>query len=303
MESSPKPVVKFCNGASLTIEPRFTAILAGNTKFQIFAILSIAFFALIRPYGAQAALEKWQSSLIIFTMGAIVFALYGLFFTLLDRFGARVGIRRIHTVWIVLLTSFIGTFLGDWSVSIFDGPRLPFDQKLFIWAFNFAIFSGLEVFFSILILPDLIRRMELSDTSEPRLQSPQVFDPQPPASPSALEQNESASEIRVVTVSDKRFPAQFIRSVSSQGHYISITTFRGKNYFVRGRLRDFLEQIPEEMGYCIHRSHWVSWTGIERVNVANDNMLVCLDDDTTLPVARGRRSDFIERWNRRSQVN
>ncbi|WP_287885286.1 MULTISPECIES: LytTR family DNA-binding domain-containing protein [Paracoccus] len=304
MEVSPKTVVTFCNGSSVTPCPLFIRAIVRNCRFQIFAIFCMVLFVLMRPYRAHAELDKWQSVSIIFSMGVVVFALYFLFLSLTGKFGGRLGIRSVHTIWMVLLTSFIATFLGEWSVSLFDGPRLPVRETTFLWVFHFAIFLGLEVVFGIFVLPDVIRHVTQPEPAEVfALQPPvQALAEVLPLEPLVPEGGETASDMCVITVSDKRFLAQCIRSVSSQEHYIAISTFKGEKYFLRGRIRDFLEQIPDEFGYCIHRSHWVSWSGIERVNVANDNMLVYLDDDTLLPVARGRRSDFIERWNRRLSI-
>ncbi|UFS65777.1 hypothetical protein LO749_04235 [Paracoccus denitrificans] len=250
MEVSPKTVVTFCNGSSVTPCPLFIRAIVRNCRFQIFAIFCMVLFVLMRPYRAHAELDKWQSVSIIFSMGVVVFALYFLFLSLSGKLGGRLGIRGVHTIWMVLLTSFIATFLGEWSVSLFDGPRLPVRETTFLWVFHFAIFLGLEVVFGIFVLPDVIRHMTPPEPAEVFAPQPpvQALAEEPPLDPLAPEGSETASDMCVITVSDKRFLAQCIRSVSSQEHYISISTFKGEKYFLRGRIRDFLEQIPDEFG-------------------------------------------------------
>jgi len=303
----------FTNGSSIELQPGFVRTLAISHRFQIFVIFCISFFAFTLPYQSHAILDRWQSISIISAMGGMVFAIYLTTFTLLARFGGHLRIRRFHTIWLVILTSFLASFLGEKSLALFDGPRLSTNQILILWGFHFAVFAGLEVLFGIFVLPDLQpRRAVPEDGTHPqrapvspmalRLRAPQVSAPPPPpvAAP-APRPAADRDDLPAIVISDRRFPARAIRSVMSQEHYISISLFGGDAHFLRGRIRDFLGQVPEDLGYCIHRSHWVSWSGIDRVDTLKDSMIVILDDSTELPVARGRRSDFIARWNRRIQ--
>lgn len=299
MEKRPRTTITFCNGSSVPIDPAFIRVLARNSRFQAFVLFCISFFMLTGPYRAHRTLDNWQSASIIFLMSAVVFSLYFLMFAVLNRFGDRLGIRTVHSMWMVLLASIVVTLIGEWSVSLFGGKRLSLAEDFFLVIFYFGIFLGLEVTYGILVLPDVLQQIEPSQKTAITAPLARPLPAEPLADPQPLAAVRNSSDLCVIKVSDKKFLAKCIRTVSSQEHYVSISTFEGEKYFLRGRLRDFLEQIPDELGYCIHRSHWVAWNGIEQVKVANDNMMVYLDDDTVLPVARGRRSDFIERWNRR----
>lgn len=303
----------FTNGSSIELRPGFVRAVARSHRFQIFVIFSISFFVFTRPYESQVDLDRWQAISIITAMGSMVFAIYFAALAFLSHFGGRLRIRRFHTIWLVLLTSLLTSFLGQLSLAIFDQPQLSIPQTLLLWGFHFAIFAGLEVLFGIYVLPDLQpRRAPPDDGANPqrapppqmtlRLRPPQAS--AQPAAPVALPAPRIAADrddLPAIVISDRRFPARAIRSVMSQEHYISISLFGGEAHFLRGRIRDFLGQVPEDLGYCIHRSHWVSWSGIDRVATLKDSMMVILDDGTELPVARGRRSDFIARWNRRVQ--
>lgn len=169
--------------------------------------------------------------------------------------------------------------------------------------FHFVVFTALETVFAIMLLPEILERNQnfaqmqgsvAEQAVEAASPAPTEITPLPPHVVSP------AAESIFVIISDKRFDARTIKWVMSQEHYISVKTFDEQIYFMRGRMRDFLVQVPEDMGYNIHRSHWIAWDAIRQVEVDKDNMLVEVDEKTILPVARGRRSDFISRWRRRT---
>lgn len=311
MEAPTCTTAVFTNGSSIELQPGFVRTLARSHRFQIFMILCISFFVFTRPYEEQVTLDRWQAISIIMVLGITVFAIYLSAFAFLIRFGSRLGIRRFHSIWLVLLSSFVITFAGQESLLIFDQPPLSTSFTLLLWGFHFAVFAGMEVLFGIFVLPDLHRRSDRAGDQggdgAGQLPIPGFaptesvgLPPVPPAAP-APQPAAERDDLPAIIISDRRFPALSIRSVMSQEHYVSISVFGGDTHFLRGRIRDFLVQVPEDLGYCIHRSHWVSWAGIGRVDTLKDSMTVILDDSTELPVARGRRSDFIARWNRRTR--
>lgn len=324
MEPSSNTLLVFTNGSSILLRPGFVRAMAHSARFQIFVIFCILFFVFTRPYELQVHLDRWQAILIIVAMGSMVFAMYLGAFAFLIRFGARLRIRRFYTIWLVILTSFSASFLGQKSLVIFGEPPLSMAYTLLVWGFHFSVFAGMEVLFGIFVLPDLAASLAgwrpaeaplstlagkargLLAVSPPPQEAPaaapEIEPPSPPPSPAPLPASApTPAEISVILISDRRFPARAIRWVASQEHYISISLFEGETHFLRGRISDFLGQVPEDLGYCIHRSHWVSWAGVERVVILKDSTSVILTDKTELPVARGRRSDFIARWNRRAK--
>ena len=311
MEASAYTTTIFSNGSFTQLRPGFVSTLARSHRFQIFVIFCISFFVFTRPYEPHLQLDRWMEISIILTMSGMVFAVYLAVFAFLARFGRHLRIRRFHTIWLVLLTSLLTSLLGQKSLELFGQPQLSTGYTLMLWGFHFAVFTGLEVLFGIFVLPDLRSGRDADGDGTEHLPMPETasatpirLQPQPlapmamaPAPRPAAKHDDTPH----VVISDRRFSAPVIRSVMSQEHYISVSLFGGDTQFLRGRIRDFLGQVPEELGYCIHRSHWVSWAGIARVDVLKDSTIVILDDSSALPVARGRRSDFIARWNRRAQ--
>ena len=319
MEASAYTTTIFSNGSFTQLHPGFVSSMARSHRFQIFVIFCISFFVFTRPYESQIHLDRWLEISIIVTMSGMVFAVYLAAFAFLIRFGRHLRIRRFHTIWLVLLTSALTSLLGQKSLAFFGQPQLSTSYILMLWGFHFAIFTGLEVLFGIFVLPDLRphrdpggdgdgdgdgddeRHLPKTGTAST---TPIPLRPEP-AAPVATaptsRQVAKRDDTPHIVISDRRFSAPVIRSVISQEHYISVSLFGGDTQFLRGRIRDFLGQVPEDLGYCIHRSHWVSWAGIARVDNLKDSTIVILDDSSALPVARGRRSDFNERWNRRVQ--
>lgn len=302
------PETVFVNGTKVPLHSGFVSAIFRNNKFHIFVAFSIALFALVRPY-QQVGLERWQAITIITGVGIIVILSYLVAFLLWPRISRRTRYNRLYTVWVLTTMAFIASILGQKSLVFFGQEPKSLVDTLMVGSFHIVMFSALEMAFAVFVLPDVLASMQ-------SLQENESADPLPKdvkhgsdvpltTSPKPAAQELAAltppPETPQISISDLRLDAASIRWVMSQEHYLSIETMKGQAYFKRGRMRDFLNQIPEEQGYCIHRSHWVTWEAIKNVIVDKDTMMVELyDEEKLLPVARGRRSDFIERWNRRS---
>lgn len=304
MEETETTIV-FCNGSAVPARRAFTTALIRNQRFQLFMILCVSFFAITRPY-QHTPLDRWQAISIITVIGGLVFLTYISVFAVLARFGGRWGIKRFHTLWLLFLTSVGATLAGQWSVTLFGQPSLPPLETGLLCGFHLAVFVAMETLFGIFVLPDVklhpqpappppveepVRPTPVAVAIQPAFTEPPAPAPVAPA---------PVADIRTIVISGQQLPARAVRCVMSQEHYLSISMFGGEKHFIRARIRDFLGQIPDEFGYCTHRSYWVSWNAIAHVEVMKDSLSVILDDGTELPVARGRRSDFIARWNRRS---
>ena len=86
-----------------------------------------------------------------------------------------------------------------------------------------------------------------------------------------------------------------ITRCESDGHYTSIFTREGKKYVVSNPMKDY-EDILEEHGFFrVHKSHIVNLTFID--NFSKEGYIV-LKDNTTLPVARRKKSELLERFSR-----
>jgi two-component system LytT family response regulator len=81
----------------------------------------------------------------------------------------------------------------------------------------------------------------------------------------------------------------------SDGHYTSIFTREGKKYVVSNPMRDY-EEILEDHGFFrIHKSHIVNLSFID--NFSKEGYVVLMDK-TTLPVARRKKNELLEKFSR-----
>ena len=301
------PQAVFLNGTVISLSTEFVRALMRHYRFQLFVLGAINLFIVLQPYKAQN-LERWQAITIISTVGLIVVGTYCLSFLCWASVPWLWRRGRLRTYWVLMGTAIMSAVIGQASLLPFGSqPRSAVETGL-ISVFHMIMFAGLEIIFAIFVLPEVLASMRarpvsgqgaapVSDTNGPREGQTEQGGSGPLETPI---QSSGAVGPRIVVVSDQRFEARSIRWVMSQEHYISVMTHDTQTRFVRGRMRDFLNQIPDELGYSIHRSHWVSWEAIQRVHVEKDMMFVMLDEKTQLPVARGRRTDFIARWKRRS---
>ena len=86
----------------------------------------------------------------------------------------------------------------------------------------------------------------------------------------------------------KRLPfdlGQKIISISTQDHYVEVTTHKGST-LVLIRFQDALEELGSYGGAQIHRSHWVAQDAVRKVTRQDGKSVVELTDGRTLPVSR-----------------
>ena len=97
---------------------------------------------------------------------------------------------------------------------------------------------------------------------------------------------------------DKRGP--LIR-LEVQDHYVLVVTTRGTELLLM-RLGDAIAETGGNTGQQIHRSHWVSDTGVKSVirdGGRNPRLTVQTSDGQVLPVSRSQMPDVRSRWGDR----
>lgn len=97
-----------------------------------------------------------------------------------------------------------------------------------------------------------------------------------------------------ISVAGKVFEIDQLISISSQDHYVEITTLTNKKLY-RARLADVVNQIPANSGITIHRSHWVSKNAVPEMLNLDDVKVIRLNSGVKLPIARGRVKD-VRNW-------
>lgn len=85
-----------------------------------------------------------------------------------------------------------------------------------------------------------------------------------------------------------------IKAVSSDNHHVMILTNDGQSHRLLMRLRDAIDEIDREVGFCIHRSHWVATHAIERLHQRGSKESVELSCGAHLPVGPKYRNNLVQ---------
>jgi hypothetical protein len=294
MNSRIEPTIVFTSGETAPLCIAFLWEMLRSTRFKLLVVATIGLFALIHPY-QPLTLQRWEIITIIAVVGLMVFICYLSVFLFFVQFSQRLGLRYLRTVWLLFATSLLASFAGQLLLPIFGETPNSVAETLLVWVFHFMVFTGLEIIFSTLVLPEIMVGLQSASKRQAEVQPPTVADQLITDGP-----GRPVSEVvSTVIISDKKFDPKSIKWVMAEAHYISISTFDDQTHFVRGRLRDFLAQVSDDLGFAIHRSYWVAWASIQQIEVEKDSMTVILDEKTSLPVARDRRTDFMDEWKRR----
>ena len=156
----------------------------------------------------------------------------------------------------------VNTFLTNYNASIIFGNNFSLDVASSQLPINLAIVFVFEGIFMVFVYP-LIR------------QSTSI--PDAPAKPANA----------TVLIAGKRFRTDEIRVISSQDHYIEITTLNGSS-MLRARLGDVVDQLSGVDGIMPHRSHWVARDAVDRMTGNASKRVLALAIGSEIPVARGR---------------
>jgi hypothetical protein len=297
MKPTLEPVIIFCSGDKAPLNANFVLETIRSARFKIFAVNSIGLFALIQPY-QPLILQRWQAFTIVALCGVMAIFCYLSALIVFAKLSQRFGLTHLRTIWLVFFNSLIASFAGQWALSSFAEQPKPLVEALLIWIFHFGLFAALEIAFTALVLPEVMGNLSHHSTQiEPEsllfLPGPTTDGLIPP-----LQGTDS-----IIIISDKAFKARSITWVMAEEHYVSVHTLDGETHFMRFRMRDFLAQVTEDMGFYIHRSHWVAWAAIRQVEVEKNSMTVVLDKDISLQVARGKRFEFMDKWKQRQSMS
>lgn len=97
-----------------------------------------------------------------------------------------------------------------------------------------------------------------------------------------------------VQIAGKKFRQEDGRRVSSQDHYVEITT-ENEKVLLRGRLVDVTNQLTGVDGITPHRSHWVARRAVVSISSKSGGKTLLLTDETEIPIARARIGD-VQKW-------
>jgi DNA-binding LytR/AlgR family response regulator len=79
-------------------------------------------------------------------------------------------------------------------------------------------------------------------------------------------------------------------SISSELHYLRVVTTDTEVMFLYN-LKDAIEELPENSGVQVHRSHWVAREHIKQLTKKNGNSVCILSNGSSLPVSRRKYAE------------
>lgn len=92
---------------------------------------------------------------------------------------------------------------------------------------------------------------------------------------------------------EPRIRAQVV-SLHAQGHYVEVTTLRGKQ-LVLMRLKDAIAELEPDCGRQVHRSWWVRKQQVQAARRTSGRVVLQLEDGRQVPVSRYNLSE-IRHW-------
>ncbi|NVO57130.1 LytTR family transcriptional regulator [Rhodobacteraceae bacterium B1Z28] len=107
--------------------------------------------------------------------------------------------------------------------------------------------------------------------------------------PAADDAQEMGASGGVISANDKKFLLRDILYIQANQHYVTIRT-EDREVLVRSTFKSILTQLPEDYGFQVHRSFWVSGNGVDLGRSLNEVDCVVLSCGTKIAVARSRQS-------------
>lgn len=86
------------------------------------------------------------------------------------------------------------------------------------------------------------------------------------------------------------WPRDPILRIRVVDHYLELCT-RSGTALVRGRMQDAIREVPNSMGIQPHRSWWVAFSEIDRIERRERDLFLLLKNGDRVPVARARAAD------------
>jgi len=82
--------------------------------------------------------------------------------------------------------------------------------------------------------------------------------------------------------------------VWSDNHHIVVRTTDGTDYRILMRLRDAVNEIDVEPGYCVHRSHWLATSQITEIEREQGREIIKMPCGASVPVGPKYRPELVE---------
>lgn len=238
-----------------------------QAPFLIFLLLVVAVMVLsnihgyTKEIGFSEAILIWTGSV----AGIAGLELGGLLLSLLLKpyFSRLFVVLPVLGAVVVTLNSYITVF----HVSLYkEGLDVISSANSHLF-FNIVLALVFETIFFVFVQPSLEAFAELNMNRPPQ------------------------SDQRNISVSGIEIQVFDINYLHVQDHYVDVVLDSGKQ-MIRARMRDFVLQLNENDGVMPHRSYWVAWHKIEKVEISQNYAALTLACGQVIPIAHSRKKQM-----------
>lgn len=254
-----------------------------HPKFLFFLVLIVFLLSFMDVHGFSFVLSVPEVASLWALCVTILTALYFVFSGLLMRLQRLFPKRGIYFPLVGLVAMTITTLPVYAFGTTMAG--LPFDWSLAarLLPTNLVLVLTFETFFKTfvepLILQDIAADHAASNDGADGFDTPD---------------NDAVSGPALIEIGGQKFRAEKILTIQSQGHYLEIVCDE-RTTTVRGRMADFVAQLPEPLGLIPHRSYWVAKSALDMQQNFNHTKILKLKIGTEIPIARSRQAD-VRQW-------
>jgi hypothetical protein len=240
------------------------------------AVIVIALLIVSGPFGTLSALTEVERT--VYWSGAVVLALvvgvllYGVSYSLLPKAHQWHRDLCCNLTFPIVFTFVL--LIWDHAVEAMFGRIIVqhffFHHMFYIYAITFGLW-GLRAFG----VRQLMQRAGQAVRAEAAPERPApvvVFKTAVPKEPRLLQRLPKT----------ERAPVVFLKS---EGHFVDVYTGLGASR-IRMRLRDAISEMEGVIGYCSHRSYWVTADAVVRAEKMGNSWRLHMSNGEVVPVSR-----------------
>jgi len=234
--------------------------------FPLFLGLVVGIMVLFDGQGYVTKIGIWPAIVVWSTFVVLVAALYWTLLLGLLLLTPRVSKMVVYLPLVGFVAMAITTFAITHLVTFFTESGDFWVEARSNFPFNFSVGLIFETLFFVFVKPVLARNYR-------------------------KEESESDGYKGAIRISGQNFQIEKIRYLQAQDHYVKVYLEDG-NTLIRARLRDFTSQLAGNDGVKPHRSYWISWRAIHRIEFCGSHSAITLVSGEEVPIAKSRISEI-----------
>ncbi len=258
------------NGRELTLSWHELRAALWHPLFVALVLVIVGLIISLGPYDAFLGLHPLEKTL-FYANGVASFI--GLLVASIGVLQWRGG--TVHTFAALAMAVVGASVWGIWF-GVFLGAHVPtLGDYLLITGFNMTFALLAEVVLVSFLLGRILDDLGIDGQSQPVARATAS----PPPAPLTVE------------VLGRQFLRHELLLLAAEEHYVSVTTSDGKSVLLRGNLSDAVVDLPETLGFRVHRSTWVARQAVAQLQKSSKGWRLQLRSGAEVSVARSRQAD------------